>query len=349
MPRDIAEFISKVMEESHVPMAESVFGSSGVDAIFNIMRTLGQFYYHVEPNRIDGEVIIFQYVENRDIPTSRQIDFSVYANMEVNNLCIQIASNGLPYSFDIEGSSVEELAGLAVVYRLDNNKEEFLAGTEAKLVTRLDNSARSQFSVPSFSNLQEALQAYGVRSIRESTCRLFRQAWHDEKRYFFHAGPEDTIRDSLIQFLENTLGAKYDVWPEQKVNETDPVDIRVQTKYQNNRLMLIEIKWLGHSANIDGGVTARYQDPRARKGVGQLARYLDEQRITAPTRVIQGYYVIIDARREGLPTNANTERILSQANALYYENRSIDFQDDPLLERDDMDEPYRMYARPILG
>jgi hypothetical protein len=109
--------------------------------------------------------------------------------------------------------------------------------------------------------------------------------------------------------------------------------------------MLIEIKWLGDSADADDGhVTARHRDARAQEGANQLADYLDEQRQSAPSRVIQGYYVIIDARRRNL---AERSTVIGTEDGLYYENKDIVFSDITHFSRPDFDPPYRMFARPV--
>ena len=152
------------------------------------------------------------------------------------------------------------------------------------------------------------------------------------------------MRRSLTQFLRNRLGADHDVWPEQNVDESHPVDIQVKPRFTNNRLMLIEIKWLGFSAAEDGHITARHKNPRAQEGADQLAQYLEDQRRFAPSDVIQGYYVIIDARREDLHEGATT---ISAANGLFYESQELAFDPAHHVLRHDFDPPYRMFARPI--
>ncbi len=163
---------------------------------------------------------------------------------------------------------------------------------------RLDPSARSNFSVPTLSNLREALQRYTVENVRESTCHVFEGVWSGNNRIFFVAGPEELMRRSLTQFLRNRFGGDHDVWPEQNVNEKNPVDIRMMPRFTSNRLMLIEIKWLGDSVAPDGHITVHYRDARAQEGADQLAEYLDEQLRSAPSRVVHGYFVIIDGRRQ---------------------------------------------------
>jgi hypothetical protein len=346
--RNIADVIVEVCRDSHVPMAQEVFGDEGLNAIFNVMEAVKSLYRHVEPERIAGEVIVFQIVGTRTSATPEApVSFAALANQTIDNLVLELTSDGNAYARSHSAANREELAQRAVVYHYRNGAEEFLAGSQRKSVRRLDSSARSQFSVPTFSNLREALQHYAVENIRESTCHIFRQAWRDVNRLFFKAGApnaESFMRDSLTQFLRNRIGGDHDVWPEQNVNERNPVDIRVQPKLQNNRLMLIEIKWLGDSARDDGHVTAHHRDPRAQEGVDQLANYLEEQRRSAPSHVIQAYYVIIDGRRRNLEPNATT---ISIADGLYYESQEIVFSDSHHFERPDFDAPYRMFARPV--
>jgi hypothetical protein len=140
------------------------------------------------------------------------------------------------------------------------------------------------------------------------------------------------------------MGAEHDVWPEQVVDESHPVDIRVQPRLSNNRLMLIEIKWLGCSVADDGHITARHKTPRAQEGADQLAQYLDDQRRFAPTRVIQGYYVIIDGRRENL-NEGMTE--ICRLDGMHYEDKELEFDPAHHDTRRDFDPPYRMFARPV--
>jgi hypothetical protein len=152
------------------------------------------------------------------------------------------------------------------------------------------------------------------------------------------------MRNSLTQFLRNRIGGDHDVWPEQVVDESHPVDIRVQSKFTNNRLMLIEIKWLGYSVAQDGHITARHNEPRAQEGATQLAQYLDDQRRSAPGHIVHGYYVIVDGRRANLREGATT---ISRTDGMHFENRDINFATAPHCTRNDFDPPYRMFASPV--
>lgn len=118
--------------------------------------------------------------------------------------------------------------------------------------------------------------------------------------------------------------------------------LRVNLNYYS--LMLVEIKWLGCSVATDGHITADHKNPRAQEGADQLADYLESQRQTTPSRVAQGYYVIVDGRRLGLHQGDTT---ISVANGMHFENKELTFNPDHHSTRDDFDPPCRMFARPI--
>ena len=346
--KDIPELIAVVCEQSHVPMVQSVFGDPGVEAIFQVMATAKDLYRHVEPSRISGQVVIYHAVlsdeDDLDPPVGTTVDMSSFANQNIVDLVFEVYSDGLVCQRSLERRTLEELAENAVVYHYQNRQEKFMAKDQNKAVICLDPSSHSQFSVPTFSNLQEALKLYALENISESTCYTFRNVWYDANRLFLKAGPEEVMRDSLVQYLRNRLAGDHNVWPEQVVDESHPVDIRVAPKFINNRLMLIEIKWLGDSVAADGHITAQHRNARAQSGADQLMQYIRDQLQSAPSNVIQGYYVIIDARRRSLREGATTT---SRANGLYYETEELSFDPAPHESRLDFDPPYRMFARPI--
>ena len=343
----LADAIAMVCTHTHVPMVQGVFGTAGVDAVFQIMQVVRELYMHVEPERVTGTIVIYRVVGTQDnaapVSAGPGIDFSLLANRSIANLVLEIA-NGTPYLRQAEAGSIEDLAESAVVYCYSGGREEFLAGTLKREVPRLDSSARSQFCVPTFSNLREALQHYATDNVQESSCFIFRGVWRDSNRLFFLAGPEHIMRTSMTQFLRNRLGAHLDVWAEQNVDESHPVDIRIQPRLSGNRLMLVEIKWLGDSMAPDGHITARHRDARAQAGADQLAQYLESQRQSAPRRVVHGYYVIIDGRRRGLSPDAT---VVSRVDGYYYEDSDLEFTPRHDRVRDDFDPPYRMFARPV--
>jgi hypothetical protein len=330
-------------------MAEEVFGKAGLNVVFTLMETLREIYRHIDPERVGGEIVVYSCVPPSAPRVSgdgsRHTDFAASANLQITDLWLEICADGLAYPRE-PAQNLGSLAEIAIVYRYSNCHEEFRAGPHQKEVPRYDPSARSQFAVPTLHNVREALLSYARENIRFSTCYLFKKVWHDENRLYFKAGPESIMRDSLTQFLNNRLGAEFNVWPEQNVNEKNPVDIRLQPRFHDNRLILIEIKWLGNSVSEDGAVTAEYRTYRAQEGADQLSEYLDEQMRSAPGNVIQAYYIMIDGRRRGLADPCVGTPTIDRANGLYYEMREIAF--DPVRHnRPGFGEPYRMFAAPV--
>jgi hypothetical protein len=345
---DITACIEEVCEHTHLPAIRAAFGEPGIDAAFEIMQVAKTLYRHVELERVKGRVTIFQKIVaagavHEPAPVVHAIDFGALANDTITDLTIEIASDKRPYVVAAV-PSVEELAKSAVVYHWQAGQEEFLAGATRKSVLRLDKAARSQFAVPTLPTLRDALKNYSVENVRESSCYIFREVWFEENRLFFKAKAEAIMRTSLTQFLKNRIGGDHDVWPEQNVDESHPVDIRVKPRLTNNRVMLIEIKWLGWSAAADGHITAKHGQPRSQEGASQLAQYLDDQRQSAPTSVIHGYYVIIDGRRNNLQQGATS---ITASDGLYFEQSELTFDPPYHTTREDFDPPYRMFAKPV--
>ena len=348
-----AEFMEAVCREMYIPMVSRVFGPAGVTAALEIVEAVRSLYAHVEPERILGEVVVYRMVDVRGKTTKGKaakgkagsiVDMGELANANVDDLHLEVGADQKLYRSKLKKGDVGKLAQGAVIYTYRDGEERFWAGMESKVVAKFDLSARSQFCLPTLANVREALGQYAVNNVRESTCFIFRDVWFDEARLFFRNKPEWVMRRSMTQFLRTRLGGDHEVWPEQNVDESHPVDIRVQPRLGSNRLILIEIKWMGDSARAEGKVTVQYRDKRAREGAQQLAEYLDQQRCSAPRCVVQGYYVIIDGRRRGL---AKGVAEISKENGYFYENREVRWGSRFDELRDDFDPPYRMFARPV--
>ena len=163
----------------------------------------------------------------------------------------------------------------------------------------------------------------------------------EKRQTLFKPGPEETMRNSLTNYLKNVL-PNAEVRPEQVVDDSHPVDIKV-TWMLTSKLALIEIKWLGKSLN-DGGNFVTYTDARAREGAQQLNHYLDGNQQQAPAHTTMGYLVVIDGRRYGL--NAASTSV-NAANGGRYRNQEIAFDPEFHTIRPDFARPIRMFAEPI--
>lgn len=232
-----------------------------------------------------------------------------------------------------------------IVYEYVRPHEEYLSCHKSKHKVPEIATSPSFFGIPYFLRLRVALEEYGRRWVRQSQCEIFADSWYDESRTLFRAGPEYIMRRSLQRFLRSHLRDynAVQVMPEQNINETRPVDLKI-TWSVYNRVALIEIKWLGQSASAGGPNTVTYSQARAKQGAAQLADYLDLYHVEQPDEEIRGYLVVYDARRLGVK---NPPVPLTREQALHYRNEEIDY-DESVINRADFDPPLRFFCEPVL-
>ncbi len=154
------------------------------------------------------------------------------------------------------------------------------------------------------------------------------------------------MRRSLESYLEATLRLTkgVELRPEQNVDETKPVDLKVTFTHANRRA-LIEIKWMGDSAPRPGetGAHHKFRTRAATDGAKQLANYLDLDKPRSTEQIVTGYLVVFDARRGGLKLDT-TE--IDSKHGMQYEQQEIDF-DPKILSRPDFAPPRRMFMEPV--
>lgn len=202
----------------------------------------------------------------------------------------------------------------------------------------------SVFAVPTFSTLEKALRRYAIDFAKYGVLGGLRDIWRDDSRLMFHEAPEETMRRSLESFLVATLREirDIDIRPETPVDESHPIDLRVIFTH-TNRTALVEIKWMGDSADAQGESHVKYRDARAKAGAKQLADYLDKDRPRSTGHIVLGYLVVYDARRRGI-TPASTS--VSEADGMDYKSKEVDFQPE-ILARPDFETPLRMFMEPV--
>jgi hypothetical protein len=262
--------------------------------------------------------------------------------LSVEQIVIQLRQNGrllLSQSLQVDPAA---LSAESVVYTFENSVEKFYAKNAASTVINPAQGYASVFAVPTFDDLKRALEEYRSKQARKSSCKILASCWNNPNRIHFKRAPEKTMRTSLTQFLKICLRGDVETRPEQIVNETRPVDIKV-TWFMSNRLALIEIKWLG-AAKTSATKLTRYSEGRALAGAKQLADYLDGNAVQVPTHETRGYLVVLDGRRAKL--KPSTTRI-TQDNGLKYENREITYNPPYSQIRKDFAVPIRMFMEPV--
>jgi hypothetical protein len=325
-------------------MFSRVFGTSGMDAYCKLVAEIRRLYNNIDLNSVSGDILIFVSiapVNDSESKARESIRFEDLTNQKIPNIVLEISGNCIYRRNDLSPSQVEQISVNAVVYKYSNKKEEFWGKRECKAPTQLDSVASSQFNIPTFESIDDALQNYSIDNIKESTCYLFREVWHDSKRIHFKNKPESKMRDSLVNFLRARMGSDYDIRPEINVDESHPVDILIQSTLDPKKLVLIEIKWLGKSVDQSGHkISTEYAEARAHSGIEQLAAYLVKQQQTSPRSILRGYCVIIDGRRRNA---SKIDGEISLVDGMYYENQEIKAK----ISVPNLMPPQRMFAVPI--
>lgn len=346
MPSLDPSFMIEIAEELYFHMVQEQHGPVGVDLLKDILKAINALYKYVEPDSCQGPIIVFKTVNEAERPIDTE------EAIEVREICaacrelggvftIQLLDSGQVYIWKNITPSIPDLAARAVVYKYANRTDYFYAKEEKRRVRKPSSTVASAFAVPTFGNLESALEHYRVNFVRYSSCPILSEIWYDAKRIFLKPGPESKMRRSLTHFLKVTFRGP-EIRPEQNVDETHPIDIKV-TWGLSNRIALIEIKWLGTPKYDDGHLGQMYTDPRARKGAQQLSDYLDANRASAPTHISKGYLVVLDARRAHLRPETIS---LSLSQGLHYRDQEIQYNPAFHRLRNDFAPPTRMFVEP---
>jgi hypothetical protein len=230
----------------------------------------------------------------------------------------------------------------AFYYRDANGRERiWVAGRE--FVPDNPTDSPSAFGIPTFSTLEETLRRFAIDCARHGAIGELRNAWRSDQRLMFNPSPEATMRRALEAFLIASLREvrEIDIRPETPVDESHPVDIRVVFTH-TNRTALIEIKWMGDSADAAGNRHVKHRKARAKSGAQQLADYLDSDEPRSTGHQVIGYLVVLDARRRGITPHTAT---VTAAQGMHYKDDEVEFQPE-ILARADFAEPMRMFMEP---
>ncbi len=328
------------------------YGDDGVAALRSLLEILHDLYRHVDPDVVKGSIIVFGSVDitsviKDDWPSLRDIAYAAQEcplQNEADSLSVEVCSDrSLRYARNAE-LDLKLLSEEAIVYVYRNRQDAFVIRGETCEIPNPYAGYASIFSVPTFSELRDALEDYKRRIVRTCNCEILSHSWQGGgvgPRLFFVHGPEEAMRKSLAQFL-NAVLRETEVAQEQNVDETHPVDIKI-TWMLCNRIALIEVKWLGKSVAPDGHRTADHGPARANTGARQLAEYIDEAYQRTPLHLRRGYLVVIDGRRRNLYDGRIS---IDRENGLWYQDQEITYEPAYHRDRTDFEEPIRMFAEP---
>ncbi len=362
MPLDTG-VMTKIAHGLYLSVVHSAYGDIGVSVLQEVLENVRILYQHITPDLISGSIVVFKTLDDDSgFPSFGKPECFTCAEHlaqeyphDISNTMsiIQICRNRdfqLWKNIRQEAAKLATLSENAIVYVYRDRYEYFLVrGKECPIFNPFTIQNTGVFAIPTFHELNQALEDYKRHMIRTSQCKIFSETWDKgvngdcDDRLFFVSGPEWSMRDSLSQWLQTVLRNVAEVRPEQNVDESHPVDIKIIWSFSKH-LALIEIKWLGKSIKADRNKFVTYTAVRAREGAKQLSDYLDKNRSQAPTHQTMGYLVVIDGRRRGLNLSSVS---VNKVNGLYYRDKEINYDPEYHRIRPDFAEPVRMFAEPV--
>lgn len=341
------EYFKTVAKNAALIMVEQDYGEQGIEKLTLLMDMLPKIFNCLWYQRFK-KIIVFSPLEDKlslsKTKNARPITCTAFENLaqlQGDELTIEVQDNyEILYSVDF-GPDLSQLQLGSVIYVREKSSELILSKQgHRRLIPIPDTDC--YFAIQTYKSLESALEDYGVKIARLSTCEYLQKSWLTTNRIFFGAGPEQNMRDSLKRFLQNRLRGGVEIRAEQNINDENPVDIKVTWNY-TAKLAIIEIKWLGKSLRTIGeNFTANYSESRVANGAKQLTDYLDANRKDAPDRITKGYLVIFDGRRKN--TNKTTTQV-SREDGFYYQNMEITMNPD-YMERIDFAKPIRFFMEP---
>lgn len=288
------------------------------------------------------------------VPLSRSASFSIgqplgslrsllNAPADRPGAAIYVLPNG---QFRIEYRPVDEsLPDGCVKYLIDPYERETILTTAGAMDIDPLPGLVSPFALPYFRDLETALQDYYDFRARESNDSHLTQIWADPNRLVLTNKPEHHMRRSLHEFLSTRLrDADPDVLQEQNVNESEPVDVRIQWN-DGSRISLLEVKWLGDSLGPHGEISVQYRDARAREGYTQTRNYVHAQRATLGNHAVRGRMILFDARRRGVSREADGS--FSSTDAWAFEMLDVDYSA-VAVDEVGVEEPRRFFLQPTV-
>jgi hypothetical protein len=251
--------LDQITRELYASAINREYGAPGVAAMKDIMASLRELYRYVEPEGLKGSLVVCKCFDADEsvVPEPPAVTVPSMGALatEISGPCIiQMRADGDLNVWRGLQPDLGALSSNAIVYLYSSRQEFFvIRGDHRRIPNPLPTHA-SIFSVPTFRVLKEALFDYRNRMVRTSRCKILSQVWRDTNRILLSGKPEAAMRDSLTQFLTSVMGGDVEPRPEQIVDESHPVDIKVTWLF-TNRHAIIEVKWLGKSVSKAGEIT----------------------------------------------------------------------------------------------
>lgn len=344
---DPAEMVG-IAEQLYVARLAATMGPEGTEALKRLLLMVRQVHLAITTERMTNGLVVVCAVDRDDPclpgPSASFTDASALTAYfdGKTTLTVQVSIDGLRvWTRPLE----QDLSFDFVGYRYSVPHRETIFTRNAQYDVPVIRMSASYFGIPYFMDLKRSLEQYGETWVKDSTCEIFNESWLDPHRLLFAPEPEFRMRRSLQRHLRSGLRehTSVSIMPEQNINETRPVDIKVT--WACNRVALIEIKWLGKSAAQGSDrCTQKHYAGRAKEGASQLRDYLDAYHKEVPHEEARGYLAVYDARRRNVTAPPST---ISAADAAYYRYQEIEY-DAEILARPDFEQPARFFCEAAL-
>ena len=339
------DFLKASAKSAYVPILADDFGEESLLKVSLLSDQITAIYKNLRLRDFNSITFYYSFDERLNIDKvatsyAEAVSVEIFAGVNCTDLVIQITDDKVFYSTDWT-LDPDAFRQDSIVYRLQGSNEFFYGKTQLSTLPTLPDS-ESYFQFKTFKDLEEAFEEYEIKRARHSSCPYLKDIWTSPNRILFVPGPEEIMQESLYDFLSVRLRGSPEVMPEQNVDRSHPVDVKVTWKYSSH-VALIEVKWLGKSLSDSGGVVTR-TDVDARDGATQLDEYLDSNLQYARTKVVSGYLVVFDGRRRGTKNDSST---VTKVNGEYYRNKHIVFHTKYDEIRDDFEKPRRFFMEPI--
>jgi hypothetical protein len=297
---NLVDTLTEIAQDLMLPQVTNALGSEHQAELSSLLVTVREVHRAIDAERMGAGLSVAIAIDSvtpfvTSAPvTITQISSLTSFHVTGNALAIEVMNDG---TFRVWAEQPGGDASGHLVYRFLGFQNEIIEVNQKTIKIRKLPNMPSVFAVPYFRDLRHALMHYRATCARKSDCEFLTSSWRDGTRLIFAPGPEYLMRRSLRRFLRHTLRNHSSVMAEQIVDETHPVDLKV-TWTSSNRVVLIEIKWLGKSAEVGSDhFTADYGEARARAGARQLCDYLETYGVESPSEEATGVLAVFDGRR----------------------------------------------------
>lgn len=324
------------------------YGDDGITDFKDVLENIRSIYKHINLRNYSSIVIFKSDSINLNVIHTQTYvinDFSHLTQFESSlNLTIQVKKVD-ELIVSLSEVDISLITPTNFAYQYTSDKERFYTKMAIYDLPSIPD-ADSYFAIPTFKSLDIALSHYKINFVRTAFCPYIQEALCPQK-IFFKPKPEKHLRRSLEFFLKARMREYTEIRPEQIVDESHPVDLKI-TWQGINHIAIIEIKWLGKSLATDGGnsrFSSTHDESRALSGARQLVEYLDSNKERTANFNTIGYLVIYDLRRKDSVVNMIK---IDRDNGLFYENQEVDFNPRYHEIRKDFAKPIRMFIYPSM-